>query len=71
MTALSIALAFSAALAWDAWRRYLVARDRLDQVRAVEAGIAARFKAIEAKLAEQQRAIGIRAIHQARVSAES
>lgn len=71
MIALSLALAFTSTLAWDAWRRYLAARDKLDQVRVLEAGISARLKAIDAKLAEQQRAIGIRAIHQARMSAES
>ena len=66
MTELSIALVCVAVVAWDAWRRYLRQVDRLDQLKRVEAGIAARFKAIEAALAQHQRAIGIRALAQAK-----
>ena len=65
VTALSIAIAFCALLAWDAFRRYLAGVDRVRQVRELEHKLAERFARLEAKQAEHARAIGARAIAQA------
>jgi len=66
LTALSTALVVLGLLGWDAWRRYLVAIDRTSGLKKLEAGIAERLAKIETKQAELTRAVGIRAVQQAR-----
>lgn len=71
MTALSVALVLLGAIAWDAWRRYLIAIDRTAGLKALEQSLTARIKALEQVQAQQQRAIGIRAMAQAKVATDA
>lgn len=70
---LSIVLGISvpSLLAWDAWKRYLVAIDRTAGLKALEATLAARLAKIEATQAAHQRAIGIRVLAQAKAQSDS
>lgn len=58
-------------LAWDAWKRYLVAIDRTAGLKALEASLGARLRKIEETQAFHARAIGGRAIAQAKVQSDS
>jgi len=69
-TLLCTALAFIWA-ARDCWKRYLAAVDRTAGLKALEKALSDRLQKIEATQAAHQRAIGIRAIAQAKAQAES
>lgn len=70
VTTLSIALALGFLLAWDAWRRYLAAVDRTVGLKKLEASIAERLAKLERTQSEHTRAIGVRAMAQARMASE-
>ena len=63
-------IAIPSALAWDAWKRYLVALDRTAGLRKLEADMVKRLAVIEHKQAEHARALGARAISAVKRSAE-
>lgn len=71
VTALSIALGFASFLAWDAWRRYIAALDRTAGLKKLEAAIVERVAKLEHMQAQHTRAIGIRAMAQARAAEQS